>query len=136
MGVRQKSIEIKGHGHNSPTPMACRVGPILATSGVSGKNVKTGVIHKDPDQQTKHAFINMASVMKEGGMDMGDIVKMTINITDETFIDSIEKYWTKAYPKKAQSPARHTLVLPSPIWSRNNGARIRLEALAVSKDLK
>ena len=83
MGARQKSIEIKGHGHKSATPMACRVGPVLATSGVNGKNVKTGEISKDPDQQTKHAFVNMAAVMKEGGMDMGDIVKMSIIITDD-----------------------------------------------------
>jgi len=65
MGKRQQSIEIKGHGHRSPTPMACKVGPFLATSGVSGKNVKTGEMPKDPDQQTKHAFINMAAVLKE-----------------------------------------------------------------------
>jgi len=131
MGARQKSIEIKGHGHKSATPMACRVGPILATSGVNGKNVKTGEISKDPDQQTKHAFVNMAAVMKEGGLDMGDIVKMTIIITDETFKDSIEKHWKKVYPDKAKSPARNTVVGPL-----NNGARIRLEALAVAKDLK
>ena len=82
MGVRQNSIEIEGHGHAGLTPMGCRVGPILATSGVSGKNVKTGQMPKDPDQQMKHAYINMTCVLKAGGMDLGDVVQMTIVITD------------------------------------------------------
>ncbi len=127
--MRQKSIEIEGHGHNAPLPMACRIGSILATSGVSGKNVKTGEMPNDPDEQTKHAFINMASVLKAGGLDMGDVVKMTVLVADEDFSASINKYWTQSYPDKTKRPARHTLVVPL-----KGGSRIRLEALAVAKD--
>jgi len=127
--MRQKSIEIEGHGHKAPLPMGCRIGSILATSGVSGKNVKTGEMPADPDEQTKHAFINMASVLKAGGLDMGDVVKMTVLVTDEDFGASINKYWIEAYPDKTKRPARHTLISPL-----KGGSRIRLEALAVAKD--
>jgi len=127
--MRQKSIEIEGHGHKAPLPMACRIGSILATSGVSGKNVETGEMPKDVDEETRHAFINMASVLEAGGLDMGDVVKMTVLVTDESFAASINKYWIQAYPDKARRPARHTLVMPL-----KGGSRIRLEALAVAKD--
>ena len=128
--MRQKSIDIEGHGHNAPIPMGCRVGSILATSGVSGKNVKTGEMPADIDEQVKHVFINMAAVLKQGGLDMGDVVKMTVLVADDGFGDVINKYWVQAYPDKAKRPARHTLT----VASLRGGSRIRLEALAVAKD--
>src|SRR6266853_4525029 len=39
---RRVSIEVPGFEHDNPIPAACRVGPFLITSGVSGKEPGTG----------------------------------------------------------------------------------------------
>ena len=42
--MRQKSIEVEGLSHHgAPIPTACRVGPILVTSRLMGKDPDTGM---------------------------------------------------------------------------------------------
>ena len=55
--MRQKSIEIEGLAHSVPIPLGCRVGPILATSGIGGKDPKTGRMPPDaPDTRSSCRF--------------------------------------------------------------------------------
>ena len=77
--MRQKSIEVKGLSHHgSPIPTACRVGPILVTSRLMGKDPETGVMPTDPEAQAVLCFENLKRVLAAGGMDLGDVVKLTV----------------------------------------------------------
>jgi len=129
--MRQKSIEVKGLEHNAPIPMACRIGPILASSGIGGKDPATGKLPAEPDRQAFHCFDNLKRVLAAGGLDLGDVVKLTVFVVDESHRDAINKYWNECYPDPHRRPARHTLVAPL-----RGGQLMQLEALAVSKDLK
>lgn len=127
--MRQKSIEIKGIEHAAPIPMACRVGPLLATSGISGKDPATGQMPKDADRQALHAFENLKRVLAAAGMDIGDVAKITVFVTDDANRNAINKYWTECYPDPHKRPARHTLVMPL-----RGGMLLQLEALAIAKE--
>lgn len=127
--MRQKSIEIKGLEHNAPIPLACRVGPILATSGVGGKDPATGKLPADAEGQAFHCFDNLKKILAEGSCDLGDVVKITCFVTDDAHRNAINKYWNECYPDAHQRPARHTLVAPL-----RGGMLIQLEALAVAKE--
>jgi len=127
--MRQKSIEIKGLEHSAPIPLACRVGPILATSGVGGKDPATGKLPADAQGQAMHCFDNLKRILAEGGCDLGDVVKITCFVTDEAHRDAINKYWNECFPDPHRRPARHTLTAPL-----RGGMLIQLEALAVAKE--
>ena len=127
--MRQKSVEIEGLNHAVPIPLACRVGPILATSGIGGKDRKTGKMPESADEQARNCFDNLKSVLAEGGCDMGDVVKMTVYIGDEKHREAIAKPWLEHFPDPHRRPARHALVVPL-----RGGALIQLECLAVAKD--
>ena len=126
--MRQKSIHLPGVSHNAPIPLAARVGNILATGGVSGIDPSTGKVAEGADAQAKHAFQNMANILKEAGMDWGDVVKMTVFLADEAHRGAIGKYWLEAYPDEHHRPARHALV-----QNLRGGVLLQLEVLAVAK---
>ncbi len=127
--MRQKSIEIEGLNHVAPIPLACRVGPVLATSAIGGKDPRTGKLAPDADGQAQQAFDNLAAVLQKGGLDLGDVVKLTVFVADDKFRDAVNVYWLQCYPDAARRPARHTLVMPL-----RGGMLVQLEALAVAKE--
>jgi 2-iminobutanoate/2-iminopropanoate deaminase len=124
---RQKSIEVEGLGHGAPIPMGCRVGPILMTSGVGGKDRKTGKTPEDADGQARNAFDNLKAVLAAADLGLGDVVKVTVYVVDDKYRNEINKYWEECYPDPHKRPARHTLVMPL------RGVLLQLEAFAVAK---
>lgn len=127
--MRQKSIDVENLHHSAPIPAASRVGPILATSGIGGRDPATGKLPEDVDGQARFAFENLKRLLEAGGMDLGDVVKITCFVTDDGFRTAINKYWTQCYPDAARRPARHTLVMPL-----RGGMLLQLDALAVAKE--
>ena len=125
---RQKSIEVEGLGHGAPIPMGCRVGPVLMTSGVGGKDRKTGKTPEDADGQARNAFDNLKALLANAGLGLGDVVKITVYVTDDKFRNEINKYWEECYPDPHKRPARHTHV------TALRGVLLQLEAFAVAKD--
>ena len=129
--MRQRSIEVEGLSHGgAPIPLGCRIGPILATSGVGGSDRATGAMPPDADTQAVNCFANLKAILESGGLDMGDVVKLTVFIADEAHRAAVNKPWVAHYPDPHKRPARHALVMPL-----RSGQLIQLEALAVAKDV-
>ncbi len=129
--MRQKSIDVKGLSHSgAPIPTACRVGPILVTSRIMGKDAETGVMPPDAASQAELCFKNLQRVLDAAGMDMGDIVKLTVYLVDDSYRVHVNKPWHEWYPDPAHRPTRDSLVMPL-----RGGRLIQIEAMAVDKSL-
>jgi 2-iminobutanoate/2-iminopropanoate deaminase len=127
--MRQTSIEVEGLDHSVPIPVASRVGPIVATSAIAGRDAKTGKLGADADQQARLAFENLKTILAKAGVGLGDVVKMTVFLADEAHRSAIGKYWLECYPDPHHRPARHALVAPL-----RGGMLLQIDALAVAKD--
>jgi 2-iminobutanoate/2-iminopropanoate deaminase len=125
--LRQKSIEIANIGHSAPIPTGSRVGPVLATSAIGGRDPKTGKLPPDVDSQARNAFEGLKLILAEGGLGLGDVVKLDVFLVDDAHRDAINKYWLECYPDAHRRPARHTVVLPL-----RGGALLQIAALAVA----
>ncbi len=125
--LRQQSIEIEGIGHSAPIPTGSRVGPVLATSAVSGRDAKTGKLAPDADGQARLAFENLKKILAGGGMGMGHVVKLDCFVIDEAHREAINKYWLECYPDEHHRPARHTVTM-----QLRGGVLLQLSALAVA----
>ncbi len=126
--VRQKGIDVQGLSHHSvPIPLGCRIGPILATSGIGGKNPDTGEMTPDAIAQAANCFENLKSVLAVGGLAMGDVVKITVYLADEAHRAAVNAPWLHHYPDSEHRPARHALVMPL-----RGAMLVQIEALAVA----
>ncbi len=128
--MRQKSILNPKIGHGAaPIPLACRVGPIVATSGIMGRDLDTGEMPPDAETQARNCFRNLAFVLSEAGLDLGDVVKITAYVKEEAMRDAINAPWLEHYPDAAKRPARHTQTLPL-----RGAVLVQLDVLAVARE--
>jgi 2-iminobutanoate/2-iminopropanoate deaminase len=126
--MRQQSLEVAGLGHGSaPIPMGCRVGNVIMTSGISGKDPATGRLPEDAEAQAVLCFENLKAVLAAGGMGLGDVVKVTVYIAEEAHRAAVNAPWLACWPDPHHRPARHALTLPL-----RGGVKLQIEAFAVA----
>lgn len=121
----RRSIEIPGLGHGAqPIPAACRVGPLLVSGGISGKDPATGTIPEDPAAEVAQAFANLKALLDAAGATPDDVAKVTVFVNDRDIRSHVNPPWLELFPDPESRPARHTLE------TRLAGMRIQLECLA------
>ena len=121
-----RSLEVSGLSHNAPIPLGARVGNVICSSGISGKDSATGVLPPDPATQARLAFANMRSLLHAGGATLTDVVKLTIYVKDNTVREAINTEWLICFPDPRDRPARHIL-----INDLQHGMWLQLEIMAV-----
>lgn len=109
----RESIEIPPVVHNNPIPMACRVGNVLFTSGISGADPQTGEMPQSQEQQAFNAFANLKRVLDKAGAVPEDVVHVTVLLKDNAYRELINKAWLQMFPDEASRPARHSLIHPN-----------------------
>lgn len=105
---KRKSIEIPGLAHVHPIPNACRVGPVLMTGGIYGKDPATGKLAPDIAGQCALMFANIRTVLAAGGATPEDVVKINVWMTNKDHREYLNHEWLAMFPDEHSRPARHT----------------------------
>ena len=125
----KRSINVANIGHNAPIPLGARVGALLCSSGIAGKDPATGVLPADPAQQTRNAFLNLEALLAAGGATLADLAKLTIYVADnsqqEATRAAINTEWQRCFPDPDDRPVRHILN-----YALQHGMALQLECLA------
>lgn len=121
-----RSLEVPGASHNAPIPAGARVGNVLCSSAISGKDAATGLLPPDAATQAQLAFINLKTLLQAGGATLSSVVKLTVYIKDNSVREAINAEWLACFPDPHDRPARHTLV-----YDLQHGMWLQLEAMAV-----
>lgn len=136
----ETSTAPKAVGHY---PHARRVGNLLFLSGIGPRNAVDNSIpgnvydidgrlqSYDITAQCHSVFANVLAVLKASGASFGDLVDVTVYLTDmASDFKPYNKVWAEYFPDAALAPCRTTLgitALPTPI-------AIELKCTAVVKD--
>ena len=121
-----RSIHVSGASHKAPIPAAARVGNVLCTSAVSGKDPETGELPSDSAQQARNTFANLKNILAAGGASMDDVVKFAVTIKDNAVRDAVNEQWNEAFPDPQDRPARHIVVA-----DLQHGMLLQIEVIAV-----
>jgi len=105
---RRVSFDLPGLKHTNPIPSACRVGPILVSSGISGVDPASGIFPQGIEAQCAQMFANIRSILETGGGTVEDVVKLTVWLKDLAQRPSVNKEWLAMFPDPHSRPARHT----------------------------
>ena len=124
---RPRSIEVPGVTHgNVPIPMGARVGNMIFSSGIAGKDPATGKLAPDAAGQARFAFANLRTLLENGGAQLADVGHVTVFVKDDSVRDAVNAEWIQCFPDPHDRPARHTLV-----YELRSGMLLQLEAIAV-----
>ena len=103
MTASPRSLNVPGAGHNAPIPLGARVGPLICSSGISGKDPATGQLPTDAATQVRLAFANMDALLAAGGATLAHVAKLHITVHD----NAIHAEWLARFPDPQNRPARH-----------------------------
>ncbi|MBZ5580270.1 MAG: RidA family protein [Acidobacteriia bacterium] len=108
--MKRRSIEIEGFKHDNPIPAASRIGPFVASGGISGKDPETGKIPGGIEEQCALAFAHMRRIVETAGGTTEDILKVTVWLKDGAHRKIVNQEWLRMFPDAESRPARHTFV--------------------------
>ena len=74
--AKRESIEIPGLSHGAPIPMGSKIGNMVYSSGISGRDAETGELPSAPEKQAEHLFHNIRTFMSVAGGTPEDIIRV------------------------------------------------------------
>src|SRR4051812_47266045 len=82
--------------------LAIKANGLVFVSGQAGIDEHGRTVGAEFETQARRAFQNLATVLEQGGGSLADVVKVTIMVTDMSYLDQIvrlrEEYFTEPYP--------------------------------------
>ena len=129
--ARRYSITVDGIDHGgSPFPVASRIGLMVFSSTLSGRDPDTGELPADIEGQAVTAFKNIRRVVVAAGGSPDDIAKVVVFARDrDAARAAIDRPWTELFPNPASRPVRHTVQAELP-----RGFHLQVEFVAVQED--
>ena len=104
----RKSIDIDGFVHKNPIPNASRIGNILMSGVIFGKDSRTDQIPETLAEQSALVFSHMKDIVEAAGGTTEDILKVNIYLKDPADRAAVNDEWVKMFPDELARPARHS----------------------------
>lgn len=101
------------HGDN-PIPALVRIGNMVFSGGIAGRDPETGDVPEDAAAQVANAFTNIRLAMEAAGGSADDIAKVTVFVRDKAVREHINPEWVKLFPDEKSRPVRHVLTADIP----------------------
>jgi len=121
----RESFDVAPMIHQNPIPTAARVGNMLFTSVIGGRDPETGEVPESAEAQAVNAFKNLSTILASAGATAGDVAHVTVFIRDNSIRPLVNKPWVEMFPDEHSRPARHAIIDP------NLGGMVQIEAVAV-----
>ncbi len=128
--ARRRSIHIGGFKHANPIPNACRIGNLVMSGVILGRDPATGKMPETLEAQCAHMFAHMKATVEAAGGSTDDIIKMTVWLKDRANRAPVNAEWVKMFPDEHSRPARHAL----PMDNMDGGALVQCDFTAVIDD--
>lgn len=124
--MSRKSINVASFAHANPIPGASRVGPLLVSSVIVGRDPGLESVPESPEAQLANLFHHVGEMLKAAGADWRHVAKMTFFVPDLSFRKAINGPWLQRFPDPDSRPARHTQL--------SDGPELRCDFLAFVDD--
>jgi enamine deaminase RidA (YjgF/YER057c/UK114 family) len=107
----RRSIDVESFGHVNPIPVASRIGSLVMSSVISGRDRASGSMPPTIEEQCAQMFDRVREIVEAAGGTPANIIKMTVWLRDPGSRDALNVEWVKLFPDPKSRPARHTLPL-------------------------
>ena len=105
--ARRKSVHIGGFKHVNPIPNACRIGNLVMSGVILGRDAD-GRMPESLEAQCANMFAHMKATVEAAGGTTDDVIKMTVWLKDRSQRGPLNAEWLKMFPDETSRPARHT----------------------------
>lgn len=107
----RRSYDIPGYSHGAnPIPAVSRVGDLIASGGISGRDLETGALGETLEDQCRLMFALMARMAEVAGVTTEAIAKVTVTLRPGLDRTALNAEWLRYFPNRNSRPARHTVI--------------------------
>ena len=111
--TKRRSVNGSQARHENPIPNACRIGNIVVSSVIGGRNPGTRELPAALGDQVANVFRAIRHDIEAAGGTVDDIIKITFWVKDPVKQRAaLNEEWLKMFPDPESRPARHTQPLP------------------------
>lgn len=111
---QRRSIEMEGVRHENPIPAASRIGRMVATGTIFGKDpAQGGKFVEGAEEQCAMMFANIRRTVEAAGGTPDDILKLEVWVKDAKYRALVNQQWLVMFPDAHSRPARHTFIDPN-----------------------
>jgi 2-iminobutanoate/2-iminopropanoate deaminase len=107
--AKREPIYVDSFRHANPTPAACRIGDLVMSGGIHGRDPVTGDTPDSLEEQLALTFQHVRTIVEAAGGTVGDIIKMTFWVNDRADRPKINVEWERMFPDPADRPTRHVM---------------------------
>ena len=112
--AKRTSVNYPGFKHENPIPNASRIGNILMSSIISGRDPTSATMPPEAEAQIANIFKQIRLCVEAAGGTVEDIIKINFWVRDPAVgRKMLNGPWTEMFPDAGSRPARHTLTLPA-----------------------
>lgn len=104
----RKSIHIDGFVHKNPIPNAARIGNVLVSGVIHGRDTSADVVPDAIEEQCALCFRHMKDIVEAAGGTPENIIKVTVWLKDPADRTALNAEWVAMFPDEHSRPARHT----------------------------
>lgn len=110
MSSNRRSIEIETFVHANPIPSACRIGPLLTSSIVVGRDPGGNDVPDAVAAQIENLFRHVDAMLDAAGARWEHVAKMNFWVPSLDDRSLINVPWIDHFPDPTSRPGRHTQV--------------------------
>ena len=107
--MARQPINVAGLEHPEGVPIATKIGPLLVSGAIGGKDPASGDLPDGVDAQARNCFANLKRVLAAAGMSLDDVAKLTIYVRDDAYGAIAREHFAHCFPDPERRPARRTL---------------------------
>ena len=93
---------------DNPVPRTSRIGNLVFSSMITGRDPKTRRLPTDLAAQTAFLFWHVRELVEGAGGTVDRIVKLDLWMADRNAREALDAEWLKMFPRAESRPARHT----------------------------
>ncbi|KKB35182.1 hypothetical protein QY97_01923 [Bacillus thermotolerans] len=91
--------------------MGAKIGSIIYSSAIMGKDSATDELPAEPEQQIMCLYQNIQSFMEHAGGSTDHIIRMSVYLKDNQYRKPFNDEWLKMFPDEHDRPARHISIV-------------------------
>ena len=109
--MTRRSIDVSSFTHSNPIPCASRIGPLLVSSVIVGRDPGATSVPDSAEAQYANLFHHIGEMLAAGGAEWRHVARITFYVPDAAFRDASNPVWLEHFPDPTSRPARHTQVV-------------------------
>lgn len=102
----RESISLEDFSHVNPVPVASRIGQLVMSGALTGRDPNTSEMPLGIDVQCRNVFARIRELALACGGSTDDILKVTCWVERYRDRDALNREWLAMFPNPASRPAR------------------------------